>query len=116
MELIAISLLLLCLLHGDHADVYNLTWKMALVLNQLSDASILSTYEAERAPVAKNVIQMSAAMFATGFSHQLSRRIARKLITTFVSLLINHIAVPSSRVAMVREKDQGIECGHNKKK
>jgi hypothetical protein len=77
---------------------------MALVLNQLSDASILSTYETERAPVAKNVIQMSAAMFATGFSHQLSRRIARKIITSFVSVLVNYITVPSSRVAMVRRK------------
>ncbi|KAF9364406.1 hypothetical protein BGX34_001618 [Mortierella sp. NVP85] len=95
-------------------DVYNLTWKMALVLNQLSDASILSTYETERAPVAKNVIQMSAAMFTTGFSNQLPRRIARKIITSFASVLINYITVPSSRVAMltIRYHDNMINQPH----
>ncbi|KAF9963003.1 hypothetical protein BGZ65_006663 [Modicella reniformis] len=79
-------------------DAYNLTWKMALVLNQLADASILDTYESERAPVAKNVIQMSAAMFATGFSCQLHRRAIRKLITT---IFLRFVTLPSARIAML---------------
>lgn len=95
-------------------DVYNLTWKMALVLNQLSDPSILNTYEAERAPVAKNVIQMSAAMFAMGFSHDLSSRIARKVITTFISVLFRVAVVPSSRVSMltIRYHENKINQSH----
>ncbi|KAI8602844.1 FAD binding domain-containing protein [Dissophora ornata] len=82
-------------------DAYNLTWKMALVLNGLSDATLLETYEGERAPVASNVINMSSAMFAMGFSRQLIRRILRKTVTTFASLLVRFITIPSGTVSML---------------
>ncbi|KAG0365894.1 FAD binding domain-containing protein [Gamsiella multidivaricata] len=82
-------------------DAYNLTWKMALVLNRLADPKLLETYENERAPVASNVIKMSAAMFATGFSRQLMRRIVRKAITSFASVLIRFVRVPSGTVSML---------------
>lgn len=82
-------------------DAYNLTWKIALVLNGLADPHLLETYHDERAPVAANVIAMSANMFATGFSNSLAHRILRKTITTFASFLLRFVAVPVGRVSMV---------------
>ncbi|WP_376767779.1 FAD-dependent monooxygenase [Segnochrobactrum spirostomi] len=37
-------------------DAYNLAWKLALVLAGRADAALLDTYEAERRPVARDVI------------------------------------------------------------
>ncbi|KAF9188856.1 hypothetical protein BGZ51_000266 [Haplosporangium sp. Z 767] len=82
-------------------DAYNLTWKMALVIHGLADQRLLETYHGERAPVATNVIGMSSAMFAVGFSNQIWRRILRKIITFFASYLIRFISVPASRVSML---------------
>ncbi|KAF9202513.1 hypothetical protein BGZ49_007340 [Haplosporangium sp. Z 27] len=82
-------------------DAYNLTWKMALVLNGLADQKILETYESERSPVATDVIKMSSAMFATGFSNQLSRRILRKVVTDFASIFLRFVQVPSGTVSML---------------
>ncbi|KAF9115986.1 hypothetical protein BGX27_005423 [Mortierella sp. AM989] len=85
-------------------DAYNLSWKMALVLNGLSDSRILETYEAERIPIARDVIKMSANMFAIGYSNQLSQRITRKIITVFASVLIRLIQVPTSTVSMLTHR------------
>lgn len=38
-------------------DGYNLAWKLALVLKGRADPSLLDTYEAERAPVAKQIVE-----------------------------------------------------------
>jgi 2,4-dichlorophenol 6-monooxygenase len=38
-------------------DSYNLAWKLALVLQGKADASLLETYNAERAPVGKQIVQ-----------------------------------------------------------
>ncbi|KAF9355111.1 hypothetical protein BGX26_006986 [Mortierella sp. AD094] len=95
-------------------DAYNLTWKMALVLNGLSSPKLLETYEGERAPVASDVIKMSSAMFATGFSNQLSRRIIRRLITDFASVFLRFVQVPSGTVSMltIRYHDNLINQPH----
>src|SRR5699024_5082297 len=37
-------------------DSYNLAWKLAAVLNQHADPTLLDTYTAERAPVAKQIV------------------------------------------------------------
>lgn len=38
-------------------DAYNLTWKLALVLKGLASSSLLETYNAERAPVGKQIVK-----------------------------------------------------------
>ncbi|GJJ72075.1 phenol 2-monooxygenase (NADPH) [Entomortierella parvispora] len=82
-------------------DVYNLTWKIALVHQGMAEPKILDTYGEERGPVADDVIKMSSNMFAVGFSQNLARRILRKTIVTFASVLIRFISVPAGRVSML---------------
>ena len=44
------------------ADAFNLMWKMARVINDGVDSSLLKTYELERKPVAKSVVDTSAEL------------------------------------------------------
>jgi 2-polyprenyl-6-methoxyphenol hydroxylase-like FAD-dependent oxidoreductase len=43
-------------------DAYNLGWKLALVLRGLATEALLSTYEAERRPIAESVLSISNAI------------------------------------------------------
>ncbi|MEU2287016.1 bifunctional 3-(3-hydroxy-phenyl)propionate/3-hydroxycinnamic acid hydroxylase [Streptomyces sp. NPDC013178] len=43
-------------------DAYNLTWKLARVLQQDADDRLLDTYESERKPHARHVIRLAVAM------------------------------------------------------
>ncbi|MFE9024045.1 bifunctional 3-(3-hydroxy-phenyl)propionate/3-hydroxycinnamic acid hydroxylase [Streptomyces sp. NPDC007808] len=43
-------------------DAYNLTWKLARVLQQGAPAGMLDTYESERKPHARHVIRLAVAM------------------------------------------------------
>ncbi len=43
-------------------DAYNLGWKLALVLEGLAGETLLATYEAERRPVAEEVLGISSAI------------------------------------------------------
>ncbi|MBQ1093354.1 bifunctional 3-(3-hydroxy-phenyl)propionate/3-hydroxycinnamic acid hydroxylase [Streptomyces sp. B93] len=43
-------------------DAYNLTWKLARVLQQGADERLLDTYESERKPHARHVIRLAVAM------------------------------------------------------
>ncbi|MCD9880971.1 bifunctional 3-(3-hydroxy-phenyl)propionate/3-hydroxycinnamic acid hydroxylase MhpA [Streptomyces guryensis] len=43
-------------------DAYNLTWKLARVLQQGGDERLLDTYESERKPHARHVIKLAVAM------------------------------------------------------
>ncbi|MER5446534.1 bifunctional 3-(3-hydroxy-phenyl)propionate/3-hydroxycinnamic acid hydroxylase [Streptomyces sp. NPDC002766] len=43
-------------------DAYNLTWKLARVLQQGCDAGLLDTYESERRPHARHMIRLAVAM------------------------------------------------------
>jgi 3-(3-hydroxy-phenyl)propionate hydroxylase len=43
-------------------DAYNLTWKLARVLQQGGDEGLLDTYESERKPHARHVIRLAVAM------------------------------------------------------
>ncbi|KAG0323849.1 hypothetical protein BGZ99_002420, partial [Dissophora globulifera] len=96
-------------------DAYNLTWKMALVINGLSEARILETYEAERAPVASSVIKMSSGMFALGFSCHPIYKIMRKIVTAFASYLVRFITVPPGTVSMLTTRyDENMINQHHK--
>jgi 2-polyprenyl-6-methoxyphenol hydroxylase-like FAD-dependent oxidoreductase len=43
-------------------DAYNLGWKLGAVLRGHADASLLDTYEAERRPIAKDVLALSSGV------------------------------------------------------
>ncbi|GAB7110286.1 bifunctional 3-(3-hydroxy-phenyl)propionate/3-hydroxycinnamic acid hydroxylase [Streptomyces phaeofaciens JCM 4814] len=43
-------------------DAYNLTWKLARVLDQGGDERLLDTYESERGPHARHVIRLAVAL------------------------------------------------------
>lgn len=43
-------------------DAYNLTWKLARVLQQGGDEKLLDTYESERKPHARHVVRLAVAM------------------------------------------------------
>ncbi|EAW12083.1 putative FAD monooxygenase [Aspergillus clavatus NRRL 1] len=43
-------------------DVYNLVWKLGAVLTGVADLIILDTYEAERRPVAKELMEMDSVL------------------------------------------------------
>jgi len=44
-------------------DAYNLAWKLALVTQGRADTSLLDSYEAERIPVARNLLNTTDRMF-----------------------------------------------------
>jgi 2,4-dichlorophenol 6-monooxygenase len=44
-------------------DVHNLTWKLASVLSGVADRSLLETYEAERRPVAQQIVKQALSNF-----------------------------------------------------
>jgi 2-polyprenyl-6-methoxyphenol hydroxylase-like FAD-dependent oxidoreductase len=44
-------------------DAYNLAWKLALVVAQRADATLLDTYEAERIPVAERLLETTDRAF-----------------------------------------------------
>jgi 2-polyprenyl-6-methoxyphenol hydroxylase-like FAD-dependent oxidoreductase len=44
-------------------DAYNLAWKLALVVEGRADAALLDSYEAERVPVARRLLQTTDAAF-----------------------------------------------------
>ncbi|KAJ7660046.1 FAD binding domain-containing protein [Mycena rosella] len=50
-------------------DSFNLAWKLALVLKNTADSSLLSTYEAERLPVIAEMLGLSSALHARAFAH-----------------------------------------------
>jgi 3-(3-hydroxy-phenyl)propionate hydroxylase len=66
-------------------DAANLTWKLALVLSGRADDRLLATYEAERRPYARRVIQMAIGVgwLMTGGSARTARtrRLALRGIT-----------------------------------
>jgi 3-(3-hydroxy-phenyl)propionate hydroxylase len=66
-------------------DAANLTWKLALVLDGRADDRLLDTYEAERRPYARRVVQMAIAVgwLMTGGGPRTSRlrRTAMRFVT-----------------------------------
>lgn len=74
---------------------------MVFVLQGLAEPRLLETYDGERIPVADDVIKMSSGMFALGFSQTLPRRIIRKVIVSFASVLMRVITIPAATVSML---------------
>ncbi len=58
-------------------DAENLAWKLALVVRGTSDASLLDTYEAERRPLARDVLRGTSAVTAIDVTRNPVGRFAR---------------------------------------
>ncbi len=93
------------------ADAFNLGWKMALYLQGHGDGSLLDTYERERRPVARSMLQtMDFLSRASLARHPLLRRprdwilkwlgrqawFRRRLVRRFSQLDVNYRTVASS--------------------
>jgi 2-polyprenyl-6-methoxyphenol hydroxylase-like FAD-dependent oxidoreductase len=74
-------------------DAYNLGWKLALVVNGTAPEALLGTYEAERLPVARQVLRETDANQQFGFAH-----------SRMAEFLRNHIVFPALGVPAVRER------------
>jgi 2-polyprenyl-6-methoxyphenol hydroxylase-like FAD-dependent oxidoreductase len=66
-------------------DAFNLGWKLAAV-NQGADSALLDTYEAERLPVARSVLELSTRLAATTLSSTTEGLVARSEDTTQLSI------------------------------
>ena len=100
-------------------DAANLTWKLALVLEGRADDRLLATYEAERQPYARRVIQMAIAVgwLMTGGTARTCRlrRAALRAVTSLPGVeerALNAVwpAFPPGPLAADRNRLAGRSC------
>ena len=60
-------------------DAHNLAWKIALVMHKNAPRSILDSYEAERPPVADQIIKLSANILEVSMAQDMFRRVIRRV-------------------------------------
>lgn len=73
------------------ADAYNLAWKLAMVIQGIADQSLLSTYEAERKPVAQFTVEQAFARYASMWAKQQPDIL--QPFTQFITPIIDYITV-----------------------
>jgi hypothetical protein len=74
-------------------DAYNLGWKLALVVNGTAPEALLDTYDAERLPVARKVLQETDANQRFGISHG-----------RMAEFLRNHVVFPVLSMPALRDR------------
>lgn len=74
-------------------DSYNLGWKLALVLKGTAPEALLDTYEAERLPVARHVLEETDTNQQLSISHR-----------PMAEFLRNHVVLPLLSVPALRER------------
>jgi 2-polyprenyl-6-methoxyphenol hydroxylase-like FAD-dependent oxidoreductase len=95
-------------------DAYNLAWKLALVVRGGARESILDSYEAERAPVAKALLDttdraMQGLELGVGLRSPLAQALRNQLITFVSSLsIVQERAVRALSMLSVAYKDSPI--------
>ncbi|KAF9957387.1 hypothetical protein BGZ72_001877 [Mortierella alpina] len=91
-------------------DSYNLSWKLALVLQGIAPESLLETYELERHPVAAGVIKMSSRMLQMGLAQDWFRRTFRNVAIVLAPYIIPYLAPTINPVTMltIRYHDNAI--------
>ena len=83
-------------------DAYNLAWKLALVLKGKADPSLLATYDAERSPIARQIVKranQSIGEFGPIFDALglLSTKDAEQMKANMAKLKDNNIAAAEQR-------------------
>ena len=70
-------------------DAYNLARKLAAVINGTADEKLLDTYDEERYPVAKELIETTDRLFHWMTSSVLFSFIFRNIVIKLMALIIN---------------------------
>jgi 6-methylpretetramide 4-monooxygenase / 4-hydroxy-6-methylpretetramide 12a-monooxygenase len=89
-------------------DAYNLAWKLAMVVRGHADATLLDTYDAERVPIGRALLESTGEVMDTtmvdvspGASRQADHGFMRRLIRTMSGL---GIAYPDSPLTVPGEE------------
>jgi hypothetical protein len=81
-------------------DAWNLGWKLALVAGGTADSALLDSYEAERQPVARDVLRLTDRAFRIATSTRRIHRIARTRVAPWLARLA--ALLPAARAAGFR--------------
>ncbi|HET6774507.1 MAG TPA: FAD-dependent monooxygenase [Acidimicrobiales bacterium] len=81
-------------------DAWNLGWKLALVVGGTADPALLDSYEAERQPVARDVLRLTDRAFRIATSTRRIHRIARTRVAPWLARLAG--LLPAARAAGFR--------------
>ena len=71
-------------------DAYNLAWKLAMVVKGEADASLLDSYEAERLPVAQQLLHSTDRLFMSVVADTWLARIFRTRVLAKIAALAMH--------------------------
>jgi 2-polyprenyl-6-methoxyphenol hydroxylase-like FAD-dependent oxidoreductase len=81
-------------------DAWNLGWKLSLVAGRIAAPALLDTYEAERLPVARDVLRLTDRAFTIATSTRRAHRFARTRVAPWLARLAG--LVPAARAAGFR--------------
>jgi 2-polyprenyl-6-methoxyphenol hydroxylase-like FAD-dependent oxidoreductase len=81
-------------------DAWNLGWKLSLVTGGIAAPTLLDTYEAERLPVARDVLRLTDRAFTVATSTRRAHRFARTRVAPWLARLA--ALVPPARAAGFR--------------
>jgi 2-polyprenyl-6-methoxyphenol hydroxylase-like FAD-dependent oxidoreductase len=97
-------------------DVFNLAWKLATVINGDAGATLLDSYEAERAPVADSVIAFTNRLTKAGTLSGVPRRI-RDVVLRMLSRIpaARRVMAETAEEVNVAYKDSPIAVGRRPK-
>ncbi|KAF9141428.1 hypothetical protein BGX30_004819 [Mortierella sp. GBA39] len=80
-------------------DAYNLTWKIALILNGTAAPSLLDTYNDERIPIADEIIKYSATTLDNGVYQGWISSNLRKLMLILLPYIMRYLPMGGGRPA-----------------
>ncbi|KAK3830511.1 MAG: FAD binding domain-containing protein [Linnemannia elongata] len=78
-------------------DAYNLTWKIALILNGTASPPILDTYSDERIPIADEIIKYSATTLDNGVYQGWISSNLRKLMLILLPYIMRYLPMGGGR-------------------
>jgi 2-polyprenyl-6-methoxyphenol hydroxylase-like FAD-dependent oxidoreductase len=93
-------------------DAYNLAWKLALVVQGRADAGLLDTYEQERIPVARRLLETTDRAFQAVVSEGWLPRLLRTTVIARVAAFAMRLA-PVRRFAFRTISQIGISYPHS---
>ncbi|KAG0282653.1 hypothetical protein BGZ96_000264 [Linnemannia gamsii] len=98
-------------------DAYNLTWKIALVLNGTAPVTLLDTYNDERIPIADEIIKYSAKTLDNGVYQGWISSNLRRLMLILLPYMMRYLPMGNSRppysMLGLRYYENAINKSHN---
>lgn len=91
-------------------DAYNLTWKIAMVLNGTAPPALLDTYDDERIPIADEIIKYSAKTLDNGVYQGWISSNLRRLMLILMPYVMRYLPMGNSRppYSMVKKLYHGL--------